>query len=351
MTMDLAQILLLLAGITFVLWILDELFLAPQRRWAAAQYVNKTGEAADPEVVKKLHSGPAWQVYPKYGLGLLWLLWLVRTVRQGDIDFGLVLLVLLAMAAGMALLDRLWFSRRRQAKLKEFEQFAGSSESEDVAYAVTREPLSTEYSVSFLPVLAVVFVLRSFVVEPFTIPSGSMLPTLQVSDYILVNKFAYGVRFPVFNAKLIEVGEPERGDVMVFKYPEKPTINYIKRVVGLPGDEILYQDKQLYINGEKMELEFVAKEPPARPTRILYRENLTGVEHMIQVDPFNDLFPGRWKVSENSYFVMGDNRDNSRDSRAWGFVPDELIVGKAFAIWMHWESWSIPEFSRNGMIQ
>ncbi|HIO92370.1 MAG TPA: signal peptidase I [Leucothrix mucor] len=205
-------------------------------------------------------------------------------------------------------------------------------------------PLLLDYARSFFPVLLIVIILRSFVAEPFRIPSGSMIPTLQIGDFILVQKYAYGVRLPVIHKKIFDVADPERGDVMVFRYPDDPSINYIKRVIGLPGDRISWtKDKQLIVNDTKVvysDQQDVQVDTPygQRPARI-YQEALPSkdgeVMHSIQI------FAGSSKttdiiVPDNSYFVMGDNRDNSSDSRVWGFVPKKNIVGKAVFIWMHW---------------
>jgi len=212
-----------------------------------------------------------------------------------------------------------------------------------------------EYSVSFFPVILVVFFLRSFLVEPFKIPSSSMVPTLLVGDFILVNKFAYGVRLPVANRKVFDIGNPQRGDVMVFRYPEDPSLDYIKRVVGLPGDRIEYRNKRLTINGkpvpERQVDDYLSRERMQFSRR--YVETLGGVEHQILLDddappyitPLRSFpFAGNCNynmsglactVPPGHYFMMGDNRDNSSDSRVWGFVPDENIVGKAFFIWLN----------------
>jgi len=204
-----------------------------------------------------------------------------------------------------------------------------------------KEPLAVEYARSFFPIILVVLVIRSFIAEPFRIPSGSMLPTLHVGDFILVNKFAYGIRLPVLNSKVLETGEPERGDVVVFRYPKNPQVDYIKRVIGLPGDTIGYFNKTVYINGEKVDQEVKDKSSelfslvPARNE--LRFEALDGAGHEILVDPDRRLVEGEAVVPEGEYFVMGDNRDNSNDSRFWGTVPEANLVGEAFFIWMSWD--------------
>ncbi len=218
-----------------------------------------------------------------------------------------------------------------------------------------RQPWWVEYSVSFFPVILAVFILRSFVVEPFKIPSGSMMPTLLIGDFILVNKFTYGIRLPVINRKVIEVSNPQRGDVMVFRYPPDPSLDYIKRVVGLPGDRVEYRGKRLLINGHEVSVrqvdDYLSRERMQYSQRFI--ERLDGVEHEILLDgdapnvpPYTRAFPHAGNCNYNSngltcvvppghYFMMGDNRDNSSDSRVWGFVPDENIVGKAFFIWLN----------------
>jgi signal peptidase I len=203
------------------------------------------------------------------------------------------------------------------------------------------EPLVVEYARSFFPIILVVLVIRSFVVEPFRIPSASMLPTLHVGDFILVNKFSYGMRLPVTNTKIINFGEPERGDVFVFRFPENPSVDYIKRVIGLPGDKIGYFNKTVYVNGEAMEQENKEKTEDLfnlAPSRSkLHSEQLGEHKHDILVDMERHLVEGEWVVPEGHYFAMGDNRDNSNDSRFWGTVPEENLVGKAFFIWMSWD--------------
>lgn len=254
-------------------------------------------------------------------------------------DFALILFLLSVITGSVWLLDKFVLKAKR---------------AEGAA-----EPWWVEYAKSFFPVILVVFFIRSFLVEPFKIPSGSMIPTLQVGDFILVNKFTYGIRLPVINKKIVQINDPKRGDVMVFHYPENPSLDYIKRVVGLPGDTVEYHNKKLTVNGveqpqqaegdynyTEQDLNFVHTEKyqetlgerkhdllinPERPTLFLSsvaefpaRENCTYDDELV-----------RCKVPEGNYFMMGDNRDNSRDSRYWGFVPDNQVVGKAFLVWMN----------------
>jgi signal peptidase I len=208
-------------------------------------------------------------------------------------------------------------------------------------------------------VILIVLLFRSFVAEPFKIPSGSMMPTLLVGDFILVNKFAYGLRLPVLDKKIVEVGEPQRGDVFVFRYPQDPSQNYIKRVIGLPGDEITYRNKTLYVNGQEVPKSFLEPYVSSRENgwdgklssdpstadvedmRLVQRngqvsmEHLPGKDHRVAEMPGAQGAPdGSWVVPKGHYFAMGDNRDNSADSRVWGFVPEQNLVGRAFVIWM-----------------
>ena len=262
-----------------------------------------------------------------------------------DFDFPLILVILTFSTGIIWGVDRLiWYPRRQEnAKNETASQQSITGDEEE-----SNEPWLVEMSGSFFPVLAIVLVLRSFLVEPFQIPSGSMLPTLLVGDFILVNKFNYGIRLPVIGTKVIELNDPERGDVMVFRYPVDRKTNYIKRVVGVPGDTISYRNKILYINNKQVEEKHIANLPPMQ----LFEEQLGDVSHQIFKAPRAQTGKeGTWVVPEGHYFMMGDNRDNSNDSRYWGLVPDEMIVGKAFAIWMHWESLtSLPSFSRVGSI-
>jgi signal peptidase I len=251
------------------------------------------------------------------------------------LNFALFLLILLIVTGGVWALEAAFLRKRRVVNAK--------------------QPWWVEYSISFFPVILIVFLLRSFLVEPFKIPSSSMVPTLLVGDFILVNKYTYGIRLPVANRKLIELGSPERGDVMVFRFPEDPSLDYIKRVVGVPGDRIEYRNKRLSVNGVPVPLrqvdDYLQKERMQFSRRFI--ETVNGVEHEILLDEDGSasLMPARafpfagncnynmnglaCTVPPGHYFVMGDNRDNSSDSRVWGFVPDDNIVGKAFFIWLN----------------
>jgi signal peptidase I len=243
----------------------------------------------------------------------------------------------------------------RQAKLRAEGIKVDEADRSRVESEILRQPTWIEYSGSFFPVIALVFFLRSFLYEPFKIPSSSMVPTLEIGDLILVNKFIYGIRLPIINKKIISINDPQRGDVMVFKYPKDPSLDYIKRVVGVAGDKIVYKNKRLTVNGKEVSYEplpdYLDEEHLSYSKQ--YRELLSHSPHRILNDDRAptyvqnpDPFPGRDQCSytlegfactvpSGHYFMMGDNRDNSLDSRYWGFVPDENIVGKAFFIWMN----------------
>ncbi len=266
-----------------------------------------------------------------------------------DIDFSLVI-TLLTLGTGLVWAVDAWFfaPRRRQKRAAQ-----GLPVSPDEDGKRPGEPWLVENCRSFFPVLLVVLVIRSWIVEPFQIPSGSMLPTLQVGDYILVNKFAYGLKLPVLQTKFLETGEPQRGDVVVFYNPEDNKTHFIKRLIGLPGDVVEVYNNTLKINGKTVAKRLLQAWPPDQPREIWYEEDLLGVKHeIITRIPHAISGDGRYVVPEGQYFMMGDNRDNSRDSRFIGFVPEKNLVGKAFFIWMHWESlFSLPSFSRAGTIQ
>ena len=219
-------------------------------------------------------------------------------------------------------------------------------------FVIKQEEGLIEFTGSLAPVLGLVLVLRSFMIEPFQIPSQSMVPTLKVGDFILVSKWTYGIRLPVLRTKIIDVGSPERGDVMVF-FPPHEERYFIKRVVGLPGDKIHVLNGVVFINGDKMEQTPSAEEPNS-PRSVVMTEKLGGVKHMMQKRTSPTRLSQNFSavVPEGHYFMMGDNRDNSSDSRVWGPVPEDRIVGKAFARWMFWDKFlSVPSFDRAGKIQ
>ena len=283
-----------------------------------------------------------------------------------SLNFPLLLVIAVAVCGLLALLDLVFLAPRRRKAIANYQANVAPADRQ-VIEKLNKEPLLVEYGKSFFPVLFIVLVLRSFLVEPFQIPSGSMKPTLDVGDFILVNKFSYGIRLPVIDKKVIEVGDPQRGDVMVFRYPSDPTVNYIKRVVGLPGDKIRYtSDKKLYVNDQLVAETLVGAEPGTLGSAQLYKEKLGEVEHMIRKEMSRYRTPPdhKWTVPAGHYFMMGDNRDNSNDSRYWddpnipkdelGMVPDKNIVGKAFAVWMSWpepKMSHLPNFSRVGLIK
>ncbi len=241
-----------------------------------------------------------------------------------NFEFWPIFYFLIVLTGAIWLADILYFRKRRMA--------SGGAE------AAENEPIVVEYARFLFPVLVVVFLIRGFLVEPFRIPSDSMLPTLENGDFILVNRFAYGLRIPMFDYKILDLGRPQRGDIIVFHYPKDPSQNYIKRVIGLPGDQITYRNKMVYINGKPMPLEETGSPGGSAFGYRTYLEDLETVRHRIQLDDGQNSrrFDGvSWTVPENAYFVMGDNRDNSNDSRFWGYVPDENLVGRAFFIWFN----------------
>ncbi len=294
--------------------------------------------------------------------------------------FESILFWLLVLTFVMWLADKLYFEKNRRQKtlaaLSEFDRGAPvmsnalgqegvAQEREKLKQHHLQQPAWLEYTASFFPVILIVFVLRSFIAEPFKIPSGSMIPTLQIGDLILVNKYTYGVRLPILNTKVIEIGQPQRGDVMVFRYPKNPAQKYIKRVVGMPGDVVSYQNKRLTINGKAISSKYeeqyfylnemqypdgTVRKMPVIVDKFSERLGLVGHEYLNDKNapPYirAEDFPFRdacvygtegvtCKVPTGHYFMMGDNRDNSADSRYWGFVPEQNIVGKAFFVWMN----------------
>jgi signal peptidase I len=286
-------------------------------------------------------------------------------------NFALILFVLMVVTGIIWCLDVFYLAKQRRAAadraLADFDARSAKMTADGIKMdsnvtrgqietALLRQPTWVEYSGSFFPVIALVFFLRSFLWEPFKIPSSSMVPTLLVGDLILVNKYTYGVRLPIINKKVVQLNDPQRGDVMVFKYPKDMSQDYIKRVVGVPGDKIVYENKRLTVNGKAVEYTALDDylDDESLVLKKQYSENLTGVAHRILNDDQRPTlnqaevsdFPHKegcqytyegfsCVVPEGNYFMMGDNRDNSADSRYWGFVPDKNIVGKAFFVWMN----------------
>ncbi len=248
-------------------------------------------------------------------------------------QFALVMFIALLVTGAIALWDRLYGRPQRQRRAAE-EGAPGGAD-------VTREPVLVEYARAFFPVILIVFILRSFVVEPFRIPSGSMLPGLLVGDFIMVNKFAYGVRLPIINNKVFPVAEPARGDVVVFRFPHNTSVNYIKRIIGLPGDRVVYENKRLYVNGKATtregKMDYKYSDVDRREVAVTrMAEMVDGTRFDILLDEARLPARGEFQVPNGHYFVMGDNRDHSNDSRYWGYVSDDHLVGKAFLIWFSW---------------
>jgi len=286
-----------------------------------------------------------------------------------DGNFALLLFLATLVTGVYWLAEKLYFLPQRRRAVDTLEQGTAKrrlelaqmgisqvdDDTSDARYKLIMQPWWLDWTAGLFPVILVVFLLRSFLFEPFKIPSGSMIPTLLINDLILVNKFHYGVRLPVINTKIIDYKTPQRGDVMVFRYPPKPSLDYIKRVVGLPGDEVAYLNKKLTVNGQpvtKTALPDFFDEDSMRYAR-QFQELAGSRGYRILNDedrpafiPGTEDFPFKQncrystegvvcKVPEGHYFMMGDNRDNSLDSRYWGFVPDKNIVGKAFFVWMN----------------
>lgn len=265
-----------------------------------------------------------------------------------DYDFAFYLTLATLVTGVVYLLDVLVFAKKRASAMAASgvavavdapasEQSAPQESQERPA-----EPKWIEMCKSFFPILLVVLLVRSFVAEPFRIPSGSMIPTLEVGDFLVVSKYNYGLRVPILNQKIIPTGTPQRGDVVVFRYPEEPKIDFIKRVIGIPGDVVESIGNQLYLNGVALATanqalaSYQSEDGRSFPV-VTMDETLDGKTHKIQRDTVGGIV-GDWRarVPEGHYFVLGDNRDHSKDSRFWGFVPDENLIGKAQFIWMHW---------------
>jgi signal peptidase I len=250
-----------------------------------------------------------------------------------NIDFALILVTITALSGVIWAIDAVFFRSARTGE--------GAA-----------DPVVVEYARSFFPILLVVLLVRSFLFEPFRIPSSSMMPTLLVGDFIFVNKYTYGLRLPVINTKIVGIGEPQRGDVVVFRLPANPATNYIKRLVGLPGDTVRYKNRRLYINGNLVDREGLGeyKGDGLPGGALLYNELLDDAPHGILLMPGRRSLEGTFVVPAGHLFMMGDNRDNSRDSRyeGVGVIPEGNVVGKAVRIWMNWSIPNMPRWRRIG---
>ena len=263
-----------------------------------------------------------------------------------DIDLPYLLFWAVCVSGLIIMTDLLFLKSRREKSA--LIGFVAEEKTDKNEKATVTRPKLVEYAYSFFPVLLLVFVLRGFVAEPYQIPSESMVPTLEVGDFILVSKYAYGLRMPVLGTKLLDVDQPKRGEMMVFVPPHDPRY-FIKRVVGVPGDRIRYASKSLFINGERLPYQFVKEFPDPRfGIKVMeYEEKLGAVPHLVHKSPGYEPTQ-EWIVGEGEYLMMGDNRDRSEDSRSWGMASEANIVGKAIAIWLHKEpGWNLPNFSRN----
>lgn len=349
-------LLFIVSGLSFLLWLLQECWVRPQIQTNLQHCAEqkKTNWSADTLLINTI---PAWSEWLYRGIFLLWCGWLVTVFLVKDGDFALILVWLTIYSGVVYAIDHFFFAAKRMRFLNQkaiqglLSPYTGEGK-ERLLGNFSKELVLAEYAKSFFPVLFVVMVLRSFIVEPFQIPSASMVPTLKIGDYILVNKFTYGIRLPVVGTKIVDIDQPARGDVMVF-FPPNDNRYFIKRVIGLPGDSIRYVNKQLIINDKPIEQAFLAKVTDQYSGRYvdLVEEQLGESKHLAHKTLGIDRGDFSYVVPEGHYFMMGDNRDNSSDSRVWGAVPEKNIVGKAFAKWMYWPSLGqLPSFSRAGLI-
>jgi signal peptidase I len=357
MLSELITVLAWLALPAVLIAVIDDWFLRPGRRMAAAG----TGTGADTGAASAPPRDPAFMAAIYYLLPVLLIAAVLKLLGSERLDFSLVLLIVVAVAGLVWLLDVLVFApmRRRAA--------AGAARAgQPVPVAV---PVTVDYARSFFPVALIVLLIRSFLFEPFRIPSDSMMPTLQDGDFIIVNKYDYGLRWPVLDRKFIKIGEPHRGDVVVFRFPPDPSVNYIKRLVGLPGDHVRVFNDQLIINGEPVPMHLDRRyDDGCYHNMRLSTETLGGHVHQMLscltpyeiIAPVTDSCPRKMDrnyvcvepdapgepdhgdspvmvVPPGHYLMIGDNRDNSYDGRYWGFVPERNLVGKATWIWFNWD--------------
>jgi signal peptidase I len=355
-------------AVTLIAWLIQEFVARPQLQRNTLENAENPASASlewlEPRIV------PMWSEWLYRLVLTLWFAWLAAIIIIKDGDFALALVMVTLLSGVIAGLDRYVFQPRREAFLAQppIDRLVNRFDEtyhDRLATLLGSESAIAENGRSFFPVLALVLVLRSFLFEPFQIPSASMVPTLEVGDYILVNKFHYGLRLPAVGTKFYDMNDPKRGDVVVFFPPNDPRY-FIKRLIGLPGDKIEYINKILFVNGEKADQQVFALLPPESPVVESAQEQLGPVSHLIHKNIINyggcpldkDMVAGEnpgdfsTTVKPNHYFMMGDNRDNSSDSRCWGFVPADNIVGNAVAVWMHWGKFTeLPSFDRVGGIK
>jgi len=242
-----------------------------------------------------------------------------------NVDFPLILVILTFLCGLIWLIDVLFLAKKRKLTGKKM-------------------PVWIDYGRSFFPVFLIVLIIRSFIIQPYRVPTGSLEPTILPNDFVAVNQFAYGLRLPVLNTKILNIGEPKRGDIVVFRFPGDPRVDYVKRVIGVPGDHVVYKNRTLYINGKKISQKLLQEGQDIEPTGNIpsqvKEENLMGVKHQILLHEtgYEENGSVNIVVPKGMYFMMGDNRDGSGDSRYWGFVAEKYLVGKAFLIWLSWDS-------------
>ena len=249
----------------------------------------------------------------------LFLIFLMITlIKAGDVGILPLLMTLIMVSFLIRLIDRIFFYRARLVSHK-------------------KEPIFVDYARSFLPILLIVFLIRAFVVQIFTVPTGSLEPTIMPHDLVIVDQFSYGLRLPVFNKTLVEIGKPKTGDIVVFRHPAVPGMDLIKRTIGVPGDHVIYKNKTLYINGKEMRQSYLDNAVDGSIPVEVFEENLLGIKHKIYLHTQGgEITNFDFTVPEGYYFMMGDNRDNSADSRMWGFMPDSVIIGKGYRVVFAW---------------
>ncbi|AJQ94538.1 signal peptidase I [Gynuella sunshinyii] len=347
------------SAITGLAWMLEVMIMGSLRYRKA--YAKVDAEISSGEL-KRIFSEPKYARFLG-GIFIVSLVPLIFLAIRKSMDFSIFLSIACLISGILYLFDVLYLKRLRN---KLASQLAEKYSSDDTIQGrANDEPLAIEYARSFFPVLLIVFGLRSFLIEPYQIPSGSMIPTLQIGDFIAVNKFAYGVKLPVLGTKIFPVGEPKRGDIFVFKPPHEPDMTYIKRVIAVPGDRIRfdYNKSRLWINDEEVTANYIGDdiEPDVGAPVRVFEEHIGDVTHLIYKFKYLDgkrpfgSYPRQGEeitVPEGKYFAMGDNRDNSKDSRFFGFVDEQAILGKAFVVWVHWPKLgSIPSFSHNKWLE